>query len=248
MRRRGFLTGAAAITAMSGLVDQPRPRASQGNGFWMPDEGARHARTFMQWPVSLEVHETRSVLPETQQVIAGIANVVANVVAAFEPVTMLMARAHQPAARSQLSSKVEIWDIPTDDLWARDSGLIFVRDAAGALGVVDVNFNGWGDRFHNPRDRAVAARVAARMGLPLFESGVVGEGGGVDADGDGALLAHESSWVNPNRSRLSRDEIEARLLNAYGAERMIWAPSVKGLDITDAHIDTSPGLSNPAWR
>ena len=52
-------------------------------------------------------------------------------------------------------------------------------------------------------------------------------------------MAHESSWVNRNRNPgLSRQEIENGLLDAYGADRMIWAKGVYGEDITDYHIDS----------
>ncbi len=199
----------------------------------MPEEADPHERTFMQWPVNLAVYEERQFLDDTQWVIAEIANTVVE----FEPVVMLMAPEHEVAARRKLSQAVEIWPVPTDDLWVRDSGPIFVRNSAGALAIVDVNFNGWGNRVPHSRDAQVSAEVARRMGLPLLDSGVVGEGGGVETDGQGTLMAHESSWVNPNRSPLSRDVIEERLLAALGAEKMIWAPGLKGLDVTDAHID-----------
>ena len=43
--------------------------------------------------------------------------------------------------------------------------------------------------------------------------------------------------MNPNRNAGSQDEIERLLLDALGAEKMIWAPGVIGADITDYHID-----------
>ena len=36
-------------------------------------------------------------------------------------------------------------------------------------------------------------------------------------------------WADP----LTRDQIEARILASLGADRMIWAPGVEDLDITD---------------
>ncbi len=59
-------------------------------------------------------------------------------------------------------------------------------------------------------------------------------------------MAHESSWVNDNRNPgMSRDEIEELLLAAYGAERMIWSPGVRGQDITDYHIDSLARFTGP---
>jgi agmatine deiminase len=41
------------------------------------------------------------------------------------------------------------------------------------------------------------------------------------------------------------EEIGARLMAAYGAERIIWAPGVAGLDITDYHIDSLARFTGP---
>ena len=61
--------------------------------------------------------------------------------------------------------------------------------------------------------------------------------GDTETDGHGTLIAHESSWVNPNRNTGSRAEVERLLLDAVGADKMIWAPGIAGADITDYHID-----------
>ena len=48
----------------------------------------------------------------------------------------------------------------------------------------------------------------------------------------------ESCWINSNRNKGSKAEVERKLLDALGAERMIWAPGVKGAEEhTDYHID-----------
>jgi agmatine deiminase len=87
--------------------------------------------------------------------------------------------------------------------------------------------------------------VAERLGLPVFHAGLVGEAGGVETDGHGTLIAHESSWVNPNRNKGSKAEVEAMLLDAMGAEKVIWAPGIKGGDITDYHIDALARFVKP---
>jgi agmatine deiminase len=199
-----------------------------------PEEGA-HERTFMQWPASAEVHAEAEFRSIVQQTIADIANAISD----FEPVTMLAAASHHGAARRLLSKKVELWDIATEDLWCRDSGPLFARRADGALAVSHIRFNGWGNRQRHEKDGRIATTVAARLSLPLVDSGLSGEAGGVEHDGQGLLMAHESCWVRDNRNPgLTRDEIEARLLEAYGAERMIWAAGVRDQDITDYHIDS----------
>ncbi|HAR52352.1 agmatine deiminase family protein [Roseovarius nubinhibens] len=239
MNRRNLLAagGAAGLAAMAG-----RGVAAGGEGYAVPPEEALHARSFMQWPVNRKVHPDPVFLDMAQQTIADIANNIAE----FEPVTLLADKADHTRARKKLSARVELWDIPTEDLWCRDAGPIFVVNGAGDLAVSHIQFNGWGEKQVHARDAKIAARVAERLGLRLLPSGLRGEAGGVEQDGHGLLLAHESSWVNDNRNPgLSRDEIEARLLAAYGAERMIWSDGVWGEDITDYHIDSLARFTGP---
>lgn len=210
-------------------------------GFFLPEENDPHERTFMQWPVNRQVHPDAVFLDMLQQSIADIANTIAE----FEPVVMAMDRRFENAARRKLSDAVEIWDMATDDLWARDSGPMFVVDGKGGLAISHLNFNGWGNKQTHRHDGAIARKVADRMGLQLFDNGLVGEPGGVETDGHGTLIAHESSWVNPNRNAGSRAEVERLLLDALGAEKMIWAPGVAGADITDYHIDALARFTEP---
>jgi len=240
LSRRTFLAG-VSTAALSGLGSMAAMARGDRPAFRLPEESARHERTFMQWPVNRAVHPYQAFLDPLQQSIADVANTIAE----FEPVVMLMDEPHAPAARRKLSATVEVWDIPTDDLWCRDSGPVFVVTEAGDLALTHLNFNGWGNKQVHGNDGQVARRVAERLGLPLFDNGLVGEAGGVESDGDGTLIAHESSWVNPNRNRGTRAEVEGLLQQALGAEKTIWAPGVRGADITDYHIDSLARFTRP---
>ncbi len=204
-------------------------------GYKVPAEEAPHAGCFMQWPVNRRVHPDRVFREITQETIADIANTISE----FEPVWMLAAGEDHSQARRLLGRNVELWDVPTEDLWCRDAGPLFTAHPEKGLAVMNMHFNGWGEKQVHARDGQIAEKVAERLGLPVFSSGLKGEPGGVESDGHGTLIAHESSWVIDNRNPgLSRDQIEARLLAAYGADRMIWAPGVWDQDITDYHIDS----------
>ncbi|OSZ68309.1 peptidyl-arginine deiminase [Sphingomonas sp. IBVSS2] len=247
-RRRIMGAGLAAATvttkgawslAMPGSTAASEPDARL-KAYHMPLESGPHERTFMQWPVSRAAYGARD-LDAVQRSIADIANAIAE----FEPVAMLGADTARTGNRRLLSAKVELWDIPTDDLWCRDSGPTFVADAAGRLAIAHLRFNGWGNKQPHANDARIAARVAARLGMPLLETGLVGEQGGVEHDGAGTLLAHASCWANGNRNTLPRDEIARRLELALGARRTIWAPGIAGADITDYHIDALARFVGP---
>jgi agmatine deiminase len=229
--------GAAAMLPILGHADETAASA----GFYYPEEAAPHERTFMQWPVNTTVHPDAAALDTLHQTIATIANTISE----YEPVVMLMAKDHEERARKLLGAKIEIWDVATDDLWARDSGPSFVVDGKGGLAITNFNFNGWGNKQVHDNDGKIAGRIAERLGLKLFDSGLIGEAGGVATDGAGMLLAHESSWINPNRNKGDKADIERRLFDAMGARSIIWAPGVKDADITDYHIDALARFVKP---
>lgn len=240
MRRRTFLKSGAALCSAAALG--PIELAEARIPITVPPEESRHELTFMQWPVDRRVHPDGRFLGILQQTIADVANTIAS----FEPVIMLAARAQHGAVRKKLSTNVTLWDIPTEDLWCRDSGPLFARTAGGKRVVSHLQFNGWGGKQVHRHDGRIAEEVAARLSLPLIPSGLTGEAGGADHDGHGLLMAHESSWVIGNRNPgLTRDQIERRLLGAYGADRMIWSPGLRNEDITDYHIDSLARFTGP---
>lgn len=237
LRRRDVLLAGAGL-ALTGnrAMAATRPRLH------VPPEDDPHALTFMQWPASRRVHPDPYFLDQLQRTIA----IIADAIAAFEPVVVLADRAEHARAGGMLTSSVELWDVPTEDLWCRDSGPLFAWDSDGELVVSHIQFNGWGGKQVHKRDGRVAAKVADRLGLKLVSSGLKGEAGGVEHDGHGLLMAHESSWVIRNRNPgLDRAAVERRLLDAYGADRMIWSPGVRGEDITDYHIDSLARFIGP---
>lgn len=240
MNRRNLLMNGAAAGMLNALGGPAK--ANDRSGLHVPPEDAPHECTFMQWPVSKKVYRDPVFLEMVQQTIADIANTIAE----FEPVIVLAAKADHRKSARMLSSDVELWNIPTEDLWCRDSGPLFAKSENGELVVSHIRFNGWGNKQSHKHDSAIAETVAQRLGLNVVPSGLSGEAGGIEHDGHGLLMAHESSWVNPNRNPgLTRRQIEKNLLSAYGAEHMIWAPGLKGGDITDYHIDSLARLTGP---
>lgn len=240
LKRREVITGATATVLAS--TTGKKLMAASNQSFIVPAEEEKHQRTFMQWPVSRSVYPRQTFRNLVQKTIAEIANTISE----FEPVVMLASQTQHEWARQYLSDAVELWDIPTEDLWCRDSGPLFARRSDGGLVVSHIQFNGWGNRQTHVHDGRVAERVAERLGLELVPSGLRGEPGGAEQDGNGLLMAHESSWIHENRNPgLPRGEVQQRLLNAYGAKRMIWAPGLRDEDITDYHIDGLARFTGP---
>eukprot|EP01038_Epipyxis_sp_PR26KG_P020334 gene20334-28794_t len=211
------------------------------NGFRQPHEAEPHERTFMQWPSSVDIYGSSKALARVQDKIA----LIANSISAFEQVVMLARREDHSGAAEHLYENVKLWNIETQDLWCRDSGPTFVVNSAGDMAISNFNFNGWGNKQDHSDDSRIAARIAEKLGMRMFNNGIVGEAGGVEFDGQDTAIAHESSWINKNRNAGSKAEVERLLLEALGAKKMIWATGIAGADITDYHIDALARFIKP---
>lgn len=87
-------------------------------------------------------------------------------------------------------------------------------------------------------DWTTACRILRKDGTRKIKTDVVLEGGAIEVDGDGTLMATESSIINDNRNPgLTKQDIEHALVDTFGIEKFIWFKGVKGEDITDDHID-----------
>ncbi|ALO13060.1 Agmatine deiminase [Streptomyces venezuelae] len=246
LARTGAAAAALAVGPVIGGI-QPAMAAS-----WrVPGEDAPHKRTWMAWPSSSTIWG--SLLSKIQADIAKLAKEVAK----YEPVIMCADGSSAASqARAACGSTVTvISSIPVSDCWMRDTGPLFRVDGAGGLDSFGLNFNAWGENattFYGlpysaySKDRVLAGRVAAYSGVGFSKSSVVGEGGGIEYDGDGTLMATESCWLNSNRNPgKSRSQVEAELLARFGATKMIWLPGVTGYDVTDGHIDGTARYIKP---
>jgi agmatine deiminase len=229
---------AAMAIGRTSRAAQPEPP-----GYFAPAEESPHARTWMAWPSTASIYGGPSAYFESVQETIGR---LAAAIAAHEPVSMLVAASQHPLAARLCGPKVTLVDIATDDMWARDSGPVFLRNRDGNVAILDFNFSGWGGKQTHAIDTRISAAIAKRLGCPYFKSRITGEGGGVEYDGEGTLILNESCWVNDNRNPgLSRREIEAALQDGLGVHKVIWLPGVRGQDITDGHIDGSVRIVRP---
>ncbi|MHB6912571.1 agmatine deiminase family protein [Streptomyces sp. DB-54] len=232
----GLAAAGAAWTATGfGKASAAHAAPVPASGFAVPIDTVAHTRTWMAWPDSTAIWG-----PKLRGVQANIA-LIARTIAAYEPVTMCANPAGAAAARSACGPSVTVLDsIPVDDCWMRDTGPVFRTDGAGGLDTIGTNFNGWGNKQPHARDALVAERIAAHLGVPFTAAGFVGEGGAVETDGNGTLMATKSSLVNTNRNPdLTQAQIGTAMCDVYGASQVIWFDGLTGRDITDDHVDAT---------
>jgi len=222
-----------AATAMGLGLNASRVQAAFKGNWHMPDEGDKHQRAFIAFGAQQAIWE--DFTPNVQDALGLIARTLAE----FEPVTVFCREGEQDLAAEKCGTdNITFVTTQLDDIWMRDIGANFVIDGEGRLGAVDFNFNGWGNKQQHGDDAQLAALVARKTAASYIRSELVGEGGGIEVDGQGTAIMTESSWINANRNPdWSKAEIEEELKARLGLRKIIWLPGIKGKDITDAHVD-----------
>ena len=211
-------------------------------GYRMPAEWEPHAATWLSWPrpdgISFpDAYEL--VMPAFAQMVDALSD--------SEPVCInVWDAAHQNEVSRQLSrcgardGHVRFYRHPAYEPWCRDHGPIFVkRQQPPQCAVIDWGYNAWGGKYPpHDLDDAVPTRVAEALGLPVYEPGIVMEGGSVDVNGLGTLLTTRSCLLNPNRNpHLSEVQIEGYLRDYLGVSNVVWlGDGIEG-DDTDGHVD-----------
>ena len=210
------------------------PGTSNAADEWrMPDEAEAHKATWMAYGASSAVWSNAQV-PKVQLALARIANAIA----AYEPVNMLVRPAEIVSARQLLDARVKLIPAEMNDLWVRDTGPVFVRKPNGERAGVKFNFNGWGKKQQFELDGKVADVVCAQAQVPMLNTSLVLEGGALEVDGKGTAIITESCVLNNNRNPgWSKADCEAELRRLLGVRKVIWLPGIKNRDITDAHTD-----------
>jgi agmatine deiminase len=209
-------------------------------GFYMPAEWAHHSACWMAWPCREGLWANNA---DTQREYADVANTIAR----FEPLNMLVPSHKLVQAKALLGGGVRIIELPIDDSWARDSGPNFLVNADGEVAGSTWTFNAWGNKYSPfDQDALMGQRILKRAGVPRYASSMICEGGAITVDGEGTIITTESCLLNPNRNPgMSRQEIEAELCRTLGAEKVIWLPGDPEETETDGHVDGVAAFIEP---
>jgi agmatine deiminase len=208
----------------------------------MPPDWAEHARTWMCWPCRNEIWGSDEALLNAKQVTARIARAIST----FEPVVLAARHEDVPAVKLATAGKVQVFETPLDDSWARDTGPTFLV-GDGKKAAVQWRFNAWGGKYRPFADDAgLAGRIAAHCGMEVFEAPLVCEGGAIHTDGEGTLITTEQCLLNPNRNpHLGKEDIEFLLKSYAGIEQVIWLGRGFSDDETDGHVDNIACFAGP---
>ncbi len=137
-------------------------------------------------------------------------------------------------------AQIDFFMHPTNDAWCRDHGPAFVVNyEKKQKAIVDWGYNAWGDKYPPyDLDDVIPTLIGEKLGLQVFNPGIVMEGGSVEFNGKGTLMTTKACLLNPNRNpNLNQGQIEQYLHDYYGAEHFLWLGDGIDGDDTDGHID-----------
>lgn len=217
--------------------------------YTMPEESETHEGTWLQWPHQYQYGNAyRNSLDPTwvamtqALVTSEKVHIIAYNQTEKDRIIALLTTASVPL------TNVDFKIYKTDDVWVRDNGPIYVRDKSGNLVIQDWGFNGWGQKTDDqsglPIGFANCNTIPAKIGTDQskmvidLNSTMINEGGSVEIDGHGTLMACKSSILNNNRNPgITQAQAENIFKKYLGVTNFIWLDGQAGLELTDQHID-----------
>jgi agmatine deiminase len=226
----------------------------------MPAEWALHAATWIAWPHNPEDWPGKFqpipwVYAEIVRHLSRVeaVHVLVNDEAAERRATGILKRSGANLAL------VHFHQWPTDRVWLRDPGPIFVKDSAGKIAVMNWKFNAWAKYDNWRRDDQIPHHVARLYSVPEIKPEVpaatagskgkphrlVLEGGSIDANGAGVLLTTEECLLSEVQQRNpglgnteeTRAQLEEAFHNHLGIDQTLWLNRGCAGDDTHGHVD-----------
>ncbi len=218
---------------------------------FLPPEWATQAAVLLTWPHTRSDWADNLAAAETEFV--GFA-------AAIAAREALIVACHDEDHRRHVAQRLTHADVapaavtlaiaPSNDVWVRDHGPLTVL-RGGRRVALDFHFNGWGGKYRAELDDAITSALADQnaLGDIAIESlPWVLEGGNIEVDGAGTLLATRPCLMSDTRNDpAAAQALLGALPTLLGASRLLWVDRGDVLgDDTDGHIDTLARFCDPA--
>lgn len=218
-------------------------------GYYFPAEFAPHTATWLSWP-----HKEASWPGKIHTIYSSYAKFIkeltkgekVNINVADETMKAF-AIGHLQKEGVDLS-EVEFFFHPTNDAWCRDHGPAFLINPALDIKkvIVDWGYNAWGNKYPPfDLDDVIPTLIGKHFNIPVYNPGIVMEGGSVEFNGKGTVMTSTACLLNPNRNpHLNQEKIEKYLCDYYGMEQVLWVDEGIVGDDTDGHIDDTVRFVN----
>ncbi|MBN9295964.1 MAG: agmatine deiminase family protein [Filimonas sp.] len=211
-------------------------------GYYFPAEFAPHKATWLSWPhkEASWPGKIESIYPNYSLFVKYLAESELVCINVANEAMKAAATAHLLKAGVHMDN-VKFYLHPTNDAWCRDHGPAFLVNPAAEQKkvIVDWNYNAWGNKYPPfDLDDVIPTLIATDYNIPVFNPGIVMEGGSVEFNGKGTVLTSRCCLLNENRNPdLSQQQIEEYLFNYYGMDQVLWVDEGIVGDDTDGHID-----------
>ncbi len=223
----------------------------ENKNYRMPAEWEEHEGTWLSWPhrFSFRGEHYRSELD-------GIWVSMAKALHEGENVHILVydeqEKQHVQALLKEANidmCKIDLIIMETNDVWIRDNGPIFVYDEEDNLVITNWKFNGWGNKYAYDLDNQIPEKISKLCNIERIDIPMVLEGGGINVNGSGTLMAALTSIVNDNRNSEYTKEEQEHIMSQYlGIKNYIWITGIvgeeNGDEDTDYHIDGAACFTN----
>ena len=230
----------------SGLPDFPTPSQL---GYFFPAEFAPHTATWLSWPHKEESWPGKidSIFPLYSLFVKYLSQSEKVCINVNDEAMKAFAVKHLQQAGADMEN-VEFFFHPTNDAWCRDHGPAFLINpkAEQKKIIVDWNYNAWGGKYPPyDLDDVIPTLIAKHYYIPVYNPGIIMEGGSVDFNGAGTVITSKCCLLNKNRNpHLSQEQIENYLCNYYGMQQVLWVDEGIDGDDTDGHIDDTVRFVN----
>jgi|SRR5579883_800942 len=203
----------------------------------MPAEWEPHQATWLAWP-----HE-KSDWPGKFEPIPWLYGEIVRHLARVERVQIITEdeqRVRKILRKCHVDlDAVDFFHHRTNRSWTRDYCPIFVRSGR-EIAITRWHFNGWAKYGNFAHDAAIPHLISRKFGFRLFDAQLVLEGGAIDVNGAGKLLATEECLLSDVQARnpgVSKKTLESALRKYLGATEVIWLGRGIAGDDTHGHID-----------
>lgn len=225
------------------------PNTPRVLGFRMPAEWEPHEATWLAWP-----HNSGD-WPGRFAPIPWVYAEIVRKLAGCERVRILARHEDEEHAAARILGKagvnmdaVEFHRFPTDRVWIRDYGPIFIKNRGDRVAITNWRFNAWAKYGNWKQDNAVPSAVTRALNVRQWEPGLVLEGGSIDVNGRGVLLTTEECLLSPVQARnpgLERRHIEKALSEYLGIREVVWLRNGIQGDDTHGHVDDLARFVSP---
>lgn len=237
------------ITFSACGVEEDKKKTYSKIKYIMPEESDKHEGTWLQWPhhhqygISYRNSLDPTWVAMTKELVTSEkVHIIAYNEVEKKRINTLLNNAVIP------TQNIDFKIYKTDDVWVRDNGPIYVKDKKGNLVIEDWGFNAWGEKTDalsgNPikfsNCDSIPSKIASDQELRIIDLNniMINEGGSIENDGQGTLMACKSSILNENRNpEMTQIEAENIFEKYLGVTNFIWLDGQPGLELTDQHID-----------